>query len=336
MQLKTFQFVLLQMDEATKLIRDGRIPHTRIALILLDNAVEVLLHEWAKDQLGWDSLRRQLYERVKQTHAPEDILGKFDLKGILPPGEERQVLRTFDRLVQYVTVTKNAVDPEIGDALLQLHRYRNEAYHRSMVRKETIRTAVFVLFDLTARLILSNVGRPRSYSSDDDYSWLSERFGAQSRNFLGDDHFWEAAVDQLRASMPVDAGNVANAMAAHLEARIDDLLDSLDFLCDTAVTPMTREQALQGACEYVLKMKRQRVDTLDRMPVGFKGKLSTATIEQIREMGSRIPQSEDALTAFKRFAAAELELEHFEFPVYELASEVDAMIQREIDRMRGK
>lgn len=333
--MRTLQFVLLQMDEATGLIRDGRIPHLRIALILLDNAVEVLLHQWAKEQLVWDSRTRRTYENAKRWGAPEDLLRKFNLDELLTPPEERRVLRVFDELIKYATDVKHVIQPEIADALSHLHRYRNEAHHRAKVRKATIRTAVVLLFDIAARLFLSDVGRVRVYSSDEDYSWLSQRFGIPPRELFTGDTLGKVAMEQLRGSLPQDATNIARAMAAHLEARIEDLLDSLDFLSKTARIRMTREQALRDACEYVQSRNRD-ADLLDRMPPGFDGKLSLATVEHVNQTCNEILEARDALAAFSRFAAAETELEHLEFATLELASEVEAMIQLEIDIARGR
>lgn len=323
------------MDEAARLIRDGRIPQLRIALILLDNASEVLLHEWAKDQLVWDSRTRRMYENAKQWGVPEEHLRKFKVNELLRPAEERQVLRAFDQLIIYARDVNGVIQPEIADALLHLHRYRNEAHHRARVRKATIRTAVVLLFEVAARLVLTDLGRVGSYRSDQDYSWLSQRFGGQPHELFIDTTFPKMAIEQLRGSLPQDAANVAVAMAAHLEARIEDLLDTLDFLCKTARIPMTREQALEQACEYV-QSRSKDAELLDRMPSGFTGKLSLATVEQVRQACGEILKAGDALTAFGRFAAAETDLEHLEFAAFELASEVDAMIQLEIDRARGR
>ena len=64
-------FVLFQLDEARRYIEDGRLPHLRLALLLLDNAVEIQM-----DQNNWerDAIKERLRElsiKVSPEHLTE-------------------------------------------------------------------------------------------------------------------------------------------------------------------------------------------------------------------------------------------------------------------------
>jgi hypothetical protein len=333
--MQTVQFVLLQLDDAARHLRDGRRAQLRVALLLLDNAAEVLLHRWAKRSLQHDSLRRALHERARGWGAPASVLAGIDISAMLSPSDERKVLRLFDRLVKYA-VLKRAIEPEIGDVLIYLHRYRNDAYHRAAVRQATIRTSVALLFDIVCRLALSDIGHAHSYLSGEDYSWLTERFELpQGARFVVGDDCRERAIDQLRESLPGDASRLGEAMATHLNARIDELVGTLDFISDATRPQLGRERALADAVAFV-EGRRADPDIQDRMPFGYTGRVSLHAVNHVREAADALEPQANAIATFRSFAAAELELEHLEFPANELAAEIDGMIQLQVDIERGK
>jgi len=54
------QFALFQIDEAKRYLVDGSLPALRLALLLLDNSVEVLLDRWIARDLEHDALPQRL------------------------------------------------------------------------------------------------------------------------------------------------------------------------------------------------------------------------------------------------------------------------------------
>ncbi|NEC92687.1 hypothetical protein, partial [Streptomyces sp. SID12501] len=66
------ELIVVQLEEAKRLIQIGRVPQLRLAFILLDNAVEVLLCRLTEFML-WhqDSLNRML-TRLKNMEPPEN------------------------------------------------------------------------------------------------------------------------------------------------------------------------------------------------------------------------------------------------------------------------
>lgn len=55
-------FVLFQLDEARRYIEDGRLPHLRLALLLLDNTAEIQMDRRIQDNWQRDVLRERLRE----------------------------------------------------------------------------------------------------------------------------------------------------------------------------------------------------------------------------------------------------------------------------------
>ncbi|MCX4561681.1 hypothetical protein OHA02_36575 [Streptomyces phaeochromogenes] len=61
--MKRLELVIVQFEEVKRLIEVGRIPQLRLAHILIDSAVELIMHrmaeaEFASEQLDFDQLER--------------------------------------------------------------------------------------------------------------------------------------------------------------------------------------------------------------------------------------------------------------------------------------
>ncbi len=88
---------VVQLEEAKRFILDGEVARLRLALILLDNAVEVMLHRRVTEDLA----KANMYARMLQK-LPD---GPLDAKGealrqeiaaeVIPPPRQKKVARYF-------------------------------------------------------------------------------------------------------------------------------------------------------------------------------------------------------------------------------------------------
>ncbi len=173
-----------------------------------------------------------------------------------------------------------------------------------------------------------------SYGSNEDYSWVEERFGINPKAAFMDRDALATMVEAVRGDVLPTNESVVATLEEHLESRFEDLYDALDFIVEN--TPIEdRAQALRGS-QYFAAMDRGEVDPRRQSPDDFEG---SHTLNRIEELRGRIPElrgASDRLDAFHRFSLVERELEPAEDAVHAGAAEVDAMIQAEIDRLRGK
>jgi len=329
------QFVLLQLDESVRFIRSGSLPELRVALLLLDNAAELQLHRWARGQLQRDAMTRRYLEEGRRAGMTTDVLEYWESQKILPLGEERRVLRVFDELLRYVSEIKNALDPAIAAALSHLHRYRNEAHHRGHIREATLRTAVLLFFEINCHMLLNVQPGFTSYGSDEDYSWLEQRFRLAHGEIMRLIDPMPGFIDDIKATLPPSTTDLAATLADNLESRLAETLDALDFVSTNIRTPVGRHEVLNNAHAYV--MSRQK-DTAFRVrsPSGIEKQLQLSTIEEVAAVAAALRNTSDKIEAFRMFATAERLLEPIEFTTHEYAVEVESYIQLEIDIALGK
>jgi hypothetical protein len=177
--MQFLNFILLQVDDACRHIADGRIAQLRIALLLLDNAAEIQMEGCASNHL----LRELHQEKMKNLalQVPSDRQSKYWQEIAewqpLTYNEKLNISRNFEEKVKYLSGRVGRLDSRLAGPLIYLHKYRNEAYHCARVRKETIDTAARLLVEINCMLLQSLSRGFTSYGSNDDYSWLNERFG---------------------------------------------------------------------------------------------------------------------------------------------------------------
>lgn len=334
--MQFLNFVLLQLDEACRLIKDGRLAHLRIALVLLDNSAEIQMERSASNNLMHETIRERIRHTVLQ--VPEDRRGErlqklADWEPLTYKGK-RNVFRNFDDKVRYLSERTKQLDSRLAGPLIYLHKYRNEAYHHARVRKDTIETATRLLLEINCALLLSLSGSGTVYASDEDYSWLSERFGKRSIKLMLDDDLILKAVQEFRDIIELNDSSISNLLANHLLSRIRRARDSLAFIVRSTGCP-DGETAIRDS--YECNMARCKQEGRDaRALVRAKDRHSLAFLSDVEGEADEIKRLPDRLDSFHQFSLLESEFEPVEESVDVLATEVDNIIQIQIDIARGK
>lgn len=328
-------YVLVQIYEACGYIQDGRLAQLRIALLLLDNAAEIQMEQCIAERLSYDEIRERLRSQALQIPEVErpEILQDLVLWEPLNVKEKHAVSQYFDEKVRYLTKRTKQLDSRLGSSLLYLHKYRNEAYHRSKVRKETIETAAKLLLDINCELLLS-LSRGWTYASDGDYSWFEERFGEPAPNLLQNKNLVPDAVAQFRATVDLDDDSIAQLFAKHLESRIHDVFEALDFVVENTRYP-DRETAIRDSYGFAKARRKQSGPSGDYSRDAEK----RHSVEFLNNLVKRLPEitkKKDRFESFQRFALLESGFEVVEKNVQKLAAEIGGMIEVESDRARGK
>jgi len=332
--MKFLSYLLFQVDEARRYIEDGRLEHLRLAVLLLDNAAEIQMDRRIKEDLQHDDVMEKLRGNVLSWATPDTVPDELrELVAWVPLTHTKKARldRLFDEKVDYMVGRGGHLDKGLAGPLKYLHRYRNEAYHRAKTRPETIRTAALILLELNCQMMLTVSPGPRSSSSSDDYSWITERFHLR-RNLFDID--LAAVVDEFRSGLLPSEEAVAGTLADHLHDRFLSLDDGFEFIVDNS-NVKDKEEALRDS-QYYAEMERtvnspQALDKRNFVPkylLRFIDELE-ARIDQVRNAATR-------LEAFGRFSEIERELEPIEECVNAMVWGIDEAIQLQIDIARGK
>lgn len=328
--METLQLVLVQLDEARRYIRSGWLPHLRIALLILDNAAELQLHRWAVRQMASDELVRRLRENAVRYGAPPELLSDLAERQLLGTKQEQRVLRDFHELLRYAAHVRKKVPVEIAELLGHVHRYRNEAHHRGVIRPATLESAAVLLFTLNLRLL--PLLRELTYDSAVDYGWLESRFDIRPIDLFFDGEQLQNIIDRLSKDLPHGV-NLSETLAAHLESRTAELHHTIAFLIENARDVADEGAAFDKAKEYVLTSRDS--DLRSRMPRGVSG-VSRSVIQTVPKVAAEIRSATSADEAFRVFGQAEADFEAAEFILQKFASAVDAAIEFQMELARGK
>lgn len=329
-------YVMFQLDEARRYIEDGRIERLRLALLLLDNAIEIQMERRIRNDLMYEQIRENLRNKILET--PQDGLPE-SLREIVNwnPLSKKQKIRIdrfFNEKLIYLSERSKHLNSRLVEPISYLHRYRNEAYHRSVTRPATIRTAAVLMLEINCYLLTSIPIPSSCYASDEDYSWIAERFNISPMHFTLNGENINSAAESIRGGVIPEKSIVISTLVEHLESRVEEFYESLDFIVEN--TKFTDREDALIYCQYYESIQNSELDPKAVSPDEYTPRFTLNSIDQANAKVANIVHACDNVDAFYRFSVIEREIEPIERIIYSAYMEVEAMIQREIDLARGK
>jgi hypothetical protein len=199
--------IIEQVDLAREHVAKGDSNNARFGLMLTDNAVEITLHQIAKDQQRDQKSFSQRDKVYEHSAALEAALGQH-----------------FGSKVKFASAI--GVLPEgVSESIGIFHAFRNEVYHIG-IQHETILPVVAAFYFKVACDFLAGYS-PRWIGYDPDME-----FPERSRRFFGDQKFhmdgiekYQAACTELGNALPFSPADVAAILADHM----DDVIKMQDI-----------------------------------------------------------------------------------------------------------
>lgn len=326
--------LVVHIEEAIRLSEDPTDPYQRLSLLLFDSAAELMLHRETQYRLAWMRISRrsldsiyEIEERLGQLPAELEGSKEHFERSVVSERREASIERDFNAKVAYLQ-DGGLLDQPTLRVLQKLHRYRNEAYHRDILRPATLATAVRIyryvvcvlLRELPLHVIGSTGTTPEVLTK---YFPDGKVFGLNVHRVVG---------EQLVESSGLET-TIAAELADHLTDRIAGIREALQyaaqFLADLHDDGWDVEAVL-----HLVQIGDPRLSAAQARESSVAIGISRLDRWQSRAAsGSSEP---DAIEAFRRFADIEDEVEPLEERVFELVSSIDNAIQDEIDRARGK
>jgi hypothetical protein len=334
--MKQMTFILLQLDEACRYIKDGRLAQLRVALLLLDNAAEILLERSVGNELNWENIHERI--RTKVIIIPENQRTK-DLQNFaewqpLTQKDKAAIFRFFGKKLMFLVERAKKLDARFVKPLLHLHKYRNEAYHKGKVRKETIETAAKLYLEINCELLLNLSLGGTCYASNEDYSWLENKYNAGDKIVLAGDGLFKKAVKEFRKQIKINDETVVRILGNHLESRIREVHNDLDFIVTNTGCP-DKETAIHDSLTIAADI-RKHYGKIKKSKDNLHPRYSLEYLDVLTSKLSEIYAARNSLEAFGIFSDIETELEPIEEDISEVAVEIDNEIQMQIDIARGK
>ena len=354
--------IVEQLDRAASELATDHPINNRLALILIDNATELVLHRQCTDRLEGDSTASALWKAheaivegtsLENHHDFSEDLGKL----VMTPA-------------QRVGAKGNFLDPklkvleEMGDLtaserrfIALAHDYRNELYHVGLTHDDIIRAIAGHYFLLCCDLFvrMGNLGVwGLSFSSGDRYTDVAKRY-LPMRNGRVD--FFDVDkgqfAEKLRCALPDGIPNLAQTLACSARKSIEAITDSFEFLVqDNSLAFDTTKmlEVAQWQRDLTQALEREGVDGLwvdpnyrrdfARVAISlkktWKQRHASIPFEKWMLRAAAVEEEADPLIAIHLYHSLRQDMSYLEGAILSAAEELDRWIQNEIDRARGK
>ena len=331
------------IDEGLTLAHSDQVARRRLALLLFDSAVELMMYRESSYLLSQEELNTRLVrghdQAVENGYQPsEDSRTYIDemRQNITPAKKRREIDRYFDAKATYLG-SAGLLQPGQVRVLRRLHKYRNEAYHEDQLRPHTLDSAlrvyILVICDLLQNLPIHSLG----YSGKPHVTPTVEKYlGSEGRTDF--DTYQKLGRAILEREELASALAHGEALSDHFIYRLNDFDEAVDFIADW-MSEVRRDGSwgrddvlpLVQLEEGQLTAFATRQEILKSSPpVRF------SHLTEWRETAGQLRLETDQIAAFATFADLEDAFEPIEHKVKDFAVSIEWAIQSEIDRMRGK
>ncbi|SIN73668.1 hypothetical protein [Agromyces cerinus] len=350
------EMLAAQIFTARQMIDDGTVADLRVAIILLDSAMETLM------------VRRISYElqahRYGESHwwnetapVPIDLTDPGQLKRVqtetgtvlinwsFTSSQRSRLDRQFRTKLEFL-VWLGILDPHVLPIAHRLHEYRNELYHRDEIRLGSLLVTAHLSLSIVAEMLRSLRPSFIGFGPDSEQSMerIYERMGRAYERHDGLAHpdygfdLQDIMADELVRGLDEQLGESPVALADYVTDRIRriaslirfvgdyvfkgesfDNLDVIRLAYSTYPVPLY-ELAFVGTSISIEELRRERTS------------VTRAMLAEWDSFPTRIAEAASPYDALNVFAEFELSYEPFEEKISDLASEVDGALDMLRDR----
>ena len=354
--------IVEQLDRAaTELATDHPI-NNRLALILIDNATELILHRQCTDRLAWDNRASGMSKALKSVAKAKSLEGKVELSGdlgefIMSP--KQRVKAKGKHLDGRLKVLEDMGDLTSAERrfIAIAHGYRDELYHVGLTHDDIIRAIAGHYFLLCCDLFvrLGNLGLwGPTISSGDKYTDVAKRY-LPTRNGRIDpfDIDNKVLAQKLLSALPHGIPNLPKTLSDSARSSIAEVIGSFEFLIKDnpfnfddgemlRIAQWQRDltEALELADVEGLWVDPNYQDSYKKVAIEleatWKQRHTSIPRERWLRRATDIEQANDPLIALDLYHSLRADWSYLEKAIQSAAEELDRWIQHEIDIARGK
>lgn len=199
---------------------------SRLALILLDNVAELLMHQTLTLHFGLDDSFKPHWEPAYTEWLSRR---KYSL-------EERSAAeREFEPKTRILHLRLKRLDSDTCIILNTCHKLRCETFHsgtlRDRILQELSRLLFVTVIDLALKLPSMGYQYPQMPLSAENASFL-ERFGFQDNESLISDEARKKFAAKLLSNIQFNNASFCEALSNDLVERIEQLIETLEYLSE--------------------------------------------------------------------------------------------------------
>lgn len=321
-----------QLDLALEHVLMGDANNARFGLMLVDNIVEITLHQTAKDVQSMALSWRYHENPYEHAAALRSALGQH-----------------FGPKVKFAKLIGKLGDEE-SETIITLHSFRNEVYHIG-VQHEPVLPAISRFQFVVACNILSKYSPVLiGYTTDRKLpKRASKYFGNNEFSFINAIDMYQTACTSLREQVPVDTIEFAAILAAHVDTVIKKQDNAVDMIATGGPKQTSRDEAVAETMAWNVAFTNEGkkfaqengwvegsvFDFVKWIKTHYPIPIRRDPIASWRKRANRIrleTNPHKALQKYRNFMTSTAEIRA---TLEEAHFQVDMYINEQIDRMRG-
>jgi hypothetical protein len=323
--------IIEQLDLAVEHLERGDANNARFALMLSDNAIELMLHRIAQDQ------KRKLksYRHLEETYAHKAAL-------------DRAQGRHFDEKVKFAKLEAKLAEDQ-ADILMIAHGFRNEVYHVGVQHEAILRAVAGFHIKTVCDFLTSYSPTSMSWSSNQR---LPDRVKAyfSDPGLLSPDAITEfhTACQKLALRTGHSDKAFAGTLASDMARTVEEKDKFIDYISTSAPRRQTRDEVVIDCQVWQLAFSEEgkRFAQQNKFPGGnmlvfiewlaknyplqFKGD----PISSWKKRADQLFQERNSAKALKKYRTFMDETADLRDRIDETTSQVDNYIDEQIDRAR--
>jgi hypothetical protein len=325
--------VLEQLDLAQEHVSKRDVHNARFGLMLTDNAVELVLHQIAKDKAA--SLRSFGY--LRQTYAHQAALDKA-------------LEKSFDTKVKFARLEAK-LGGEAARTIGIMHDYRNELYHAGLQHESILIDLAKFYFEVACGFIGSYRSMGLGWGSSQKMPERAQKYFHSSSLFPGSWEDFAKGCAALASQCGHDAAETVAALADHMDEVIEDQDTCIGIVAAGVYEGQqrTRDQAVADCQAWPLAFSEKgRAFAADR---GWTGSVLELVqwladnhplrfrrdpVPSWRKQAAKLRATKNPHAALGHYQSFMTETSDLREAVTESAGHAEAEIDAAINRARGK
>jgi len=325
--------VLDQLDLALEHIQKGNMHDARFGMMLTDNALELVLHQIAKDKVA--DLKMWSFKQEEYRHQA---------------ALDEALRRKFDAKVKFAKI-EAGLSEELAQTITILHSYRNEVYHIGLTHEAILPALSRFYFDVTCTFLATYEPRFFSWGSNQVLPERAKKYFNSSRYFPGDAGDFGKGCVSLRSACGHEPALTIETLADEMDAIISQQDTCIDIVADGVYKGQrtTRDGAVLDTQAWRLAFSKEGkafaqsrgyTDHMLKLPEWLRDhyqfELTTDPIPSWTARARRLRANKNPHSVLSTYQAFLASTEDIREALAESAEAAEREIDRLIDMKRGK
>ncbi len=337
--MENVRLIYEQIEEAKRHLLKGSLLQIRLALILLDNAAELLMYRELQSRFSWDDERMPKWEPARKEWINAGLGPKYT------EDERKDAEDGFKPKLRILQHRLKKISEDDRKVLCVGHKLRCEAFHRGHIRPQILAQVCRVLFgtvvELTVKLPFQEYRIPGGDPDGENAAFL-ERFGLRDAYMLGSDEGRLELRRKLAEGVAVDPLEFAHALSSDLIQRIDETIERLACVGETDDRAkidynLQHTQFWRELGASMLKAgiyEPQLGEEFEAWQRAGRARFTLSKIERWRRMAISIARSTNPASALDHYWAIEKRFAPLEHEVAEAVWRYDDDVNMQIHHQR--